>query len=118
MTKNYDLAFLKDYFNDDTSSIEMILRMYLDETPKEISAIETSLLNEDISGAKAATHKLKANVAMLGLHDSTSFIDNIHLLEPSDSVPEDVRFQFLIFKQEVLSALEEIKADFFQAPLP
>jgi hypothetical protein len=41
----------------------------------------------------------------------------MHLLQPSDSVPEDVRFQFLVFKQEVLSALEEIKADFFEAPL-
>ncbi len=117
MTKNYDLAFLKDYFNDDTSSIATILKMYLNETPKELLAIEYSILSKDIAAAKAATHKIKANVAMLGLHDSTSFIDNMHLLQPSDSVPEDVRFQFLVFKQEVLSALEEIKADFFEAPL-
>ncbi len=115
--KKYDLAFLNDYFDNDKSSVAKILEMYLNETPKEISAIEKSILRNEMASAKAITHKIKANVAMLGIHESSTFINDMQLLQPADPITEKISEQFRIFKQEVLSALEEIKADFFETPL-
>ena len=112
--KLYDLSFLKDYFNDDVSLIRHFLEMYLEETPKEMAKIEESLDRNDLAGAKAGTHKMKANVAMLGIRDGSTFINDMHLMNPMQSVSDDNRKQFEQFKADVVSGLLQIRKDFFE----
>lgn len=113
MKKHYRLDFLTDYYGDDNSSMREILRLYLDETPRDIIHIEECLENRDTSGAKAATHKIKTNVAMLGIQDPAAFIEAMHGLSAEDEINDDIKGKFLAFKTEVARGLDDIKNDFF-----
>jgi len=111
--KLYDFAFLKDYFDSDMKLILPVLEMYLQETPKEISKIEESLRRGDAVTAKAGAHKIKTNVAMLGIRDRSTFINDMHLLNPSGMITSLILQQFEQFKTDVASGLSQIREDFF-----
>lgn len=116
--KQYNLYFLNDYFENDMESILPILKMYLAETPKELSAIEAALQRNDASAAKAGTHKIKTNIAMLGIVDQSSFVEEMHLLRHTDNVSEMVLGQFKIFSKNITEALEQMRHDFFSGNKP
>jgi HPt (histidine-containing phosphotransfer) domain-containing protein len=111
--KKYNLAFLEDYFEENGESILTILKMYVDETPKEISIIENALFTKDTATVKAVTHKIKANITMLGIHDKSSFVNDMHRLKSTDAITENIIQQFETFKRTVGEALDEIHRDFF-----
>ena len=113
MEKHYDLAFLNDYFDDDVNAILPILTMNLEETPKELLSIQNSLLKNETAAAKAGTHKIKTNVAMMGIHDRSTFVNDMHLMKPTDEITEGVLQQFEQFKEAIGTALQEIREDFF-----
>jgi hypothetical protein len=112
--KQYDLYFLNDYFDNDMQAIYPILKMYLEETPKELEIIESCLQSNNPAAAKAATHKIKTNVSMLSIRDKSNFVNDMHLLDVKDDITEGIRLQFMNFKSIVLSALQEMKSDFFE----
>lgn len=112
--RQYDLFFLNDYFDNDLVSILPILKMYLEETPKELDSIESCLLRHDTAAAKAATHKIKTNVSMLSIRDRSSFISDMHLLNTTDRIPPSIKEQFAIFKATVMAAMQEMRMDYFE----
>jgi hypothetical protein len=113
LEKHYNLTFLRDYYAEDLPSMTDILKLYLQETPKNLMEIETCLMNNNAAGAKAATHKIKTNTIMLGMADPAGFIDAMHH-HPSDAaVKEEAVMLFRIFKTEVVKALQDIESDFF-----
>lgn len=112
--KQYDLYFLNDYFDNDMEAIYPILKMYLEETPKELATIESCLENNNPAAAKAATHKIKTNISMLSIRDQSNFVNAMHLLDAKDAINDTIVLQFRNFKSTVLAALEEMKADFFE----
>ena len=112
MNKHYDLSFLKDYFDDDMESIVPILKLYLEETPKELANIESALLKNDAATAKAVTHKIKTNVAMLGILDAGTFINDMHLHLAGDDVNAALIRSFQKFKEAVEQGLVAIQHDF------
>jgi len=112
--KQYDLYFLNDYFDNDMQAIYPILKMYLEETPKELSTIESCLQNNNPAAAKAATHKIKTNISMLSIRDQSNFVNDMHHLNVTEEISDGIRLQFRDFKSTVLSALQEMKSDFFE----
>ncbi len=113
LRKHYNLEFLKDYYGTDVSSMQIILKLYLQETPKDIATIGEHLNNNNAASAKEATHKMKANVAMLGITDPAEFITAMHFLAATDDVNQEILLKFNAFRTEVLAAMQEIKADYF-----
>jgi hypothetical protein len=112
LEKHYSLDFLKDYYGDDMEAMTHVLRLYIEETPKELERIENCLKNNDAAGAKAVVHKMKTNVAMLGIVDHDHFINAIHLQSPEGDVAEEIHILFRGFKSEVMLALKNIENDF------
>ena len=112
--KQYDLYFLNDYFDNDMQAIYPILKMYLEETPKELELIESYLQSNSPAAAKAATHKIKTNVSMLSIRDKSNFVNDMHLLDVNGDITEGIRIQFRDFKSAVLSAMKEMKSDYFE----
>lgn len=115
MEKHYDLEFLRDYYGDDQAAMLEILRLYLQETPKDLNNIKTALHSNNSAAAKAATHKIKTNVAMLGMKDPVEFMLAMHLHSAKDDVSEKVKTLFVDFEAAVLRALSDIERDFFPA---
>jgi HPt (histidine-containing phosphotransfer) domain-containing protein len=114
LEKHYHLDFLKDYYQDDLLSMNVVLKLYLEETPKDLEHIELSLRNNNAAEAKAATHKIKTNIAMLGIQGSAVFLDLMHELAATADVTEEVLTVFMLFKSEVLKGLNDIKNDYFK----
>ena len=112
MEKHYSLDFLKDYYGDDAEAMSHVLKLYIEETPKELQRIEICLNNNDAAGAKAVVHKMKTNIAMLGIVDHVHFINAIHLQSAESDVAEEIQGLFHAFKSEVLLALRDIENDF------
>lgn len=112
--KQYDLFFLNDYFDNELEAILPILQMYLEETPKELEQIESCLLRNDAAAAKAGTHKIKTNIAMLSIRDHSSFVEDMHQLSVTDDINNAVHDQFNVFKANVKEALQQIRVDFFE----
>ena len=113
MEKHYDLNFLREYYGEDLDAMKPLLQLYIEETPKEIHNIEKSLSGNDASGAKAATHKVKTNVTMMGIRNTSAFIDAMHKHKADASVSEEVIQLFNPFKAAVLSAVDQLQKDFF-----
>ena len=113
LQKHYNLEFLTNYYDTDLASIKEILKLYLEETPKDLDRIESSLSKGDAPTAKAATHKIKTNVAMLGIIDPVEFIEAIHSLPSDAPPPKEIETLFQVFKSEVMKGLEDIKTDYF-----
>ena len=90
-----------------------ILKLYIQETPKDLQLIETSLLENDMGGAKAGTHKIKTNLAMLGIRDPADFMAAMHNFPATAEVTENVMKLFASFKSELMTGLEEMEKDFF-----
>jgi len=113
LTKHYNLQFLKDYYDEDISSMKTILHLYLEETPKELELIQRSLESNDAATAKATTHKIKTNITMLGIKDHGNFVEAMHLLGATENVPNKIIALFKAFNLETMKGLQQIEEDFF-----
>jgi len=113
LERHYNLDFLKDYYGDDLPAMNIVLKLYLEETPKQVEEIENCLLNHNVAGAKAATHKIKTNLAMLGIVDPGNFVHAMHLHAADNSDVGDVMRLFNLFKTELLKGMKDIDEDFF-----
>ena len=111
--KHYHLDFLKEYYEDDILSMNIVLKLYLEETPKDLEHIESSLESNNATEAKAATHKIKTNIAMLGIQGSAVFLDLMHEHKADAEVTKEILSVFSLFKSDVLKALSDIKNDYF-----
>jgi len=113
LKRHYNLDFLESYYGDDVSAMMEVLKLYLQETPKELEKIESSLLDHNPTEAKAITHKIKTNITMLGIVDPTNFINTMRLHDPDVDGEEEIITLFKSFKLEVLKGMKEIEMDFF-----
>jgi len=113
LEKHYNLEFLKDYYGDDRESMSEILKLYLQETPEDLQNIRVALYGNNASAAKAATHKIKTNVAMLGLKDPVDFMNAMHLHPANADVSDEVKMLFNDFEAEIQKGLKDMEQDFF-----
>ena len=111
MEKHYDLNFLREYYGDNMEAMKPLLKLYCEETPKEIENIENSLESNDAAGAKAATHKVKTNVALMSIKDTTQFIEAMHQHGKDADVSMEVKKLFPPFKNAVLQAIAQLESD-------
>jgi HPt (histidine-containing phosphotransfer) domain-containing protein len=111
--KHYNLEFLKDYYGDDQTAMQEILKLYLEETPKDLQNIKSALYENNAAVSKAATHKIKTNVAMLGMKDPVGFMNEMHLHSAKTDVSEKVKTLFKDFEAEIMNGLSEIEQDYF-----
>ena len=115
MEKHYNLEFLRDYYGDDRDAMSEILSLYLQETPKDLLHIKTALHDNNAAVAKAATHKIKTNVAMLGMKDPVDFMNEMHLHSAKTDVSDKVKTLFIEFEAEIMRGLNDIEEDYFRS---
>lgn len=113
LEKRYDLKFLYDYYGDDLASLREVLLLFLQETPELLLDIGRHLKAGSMEQARAATHKIKTNLAMLGIADRAGFMDHLHRAPDTGERTGETELLFTVFCREVELALSEIRADFF-----
>jgi len=110
-TRLYDLAFIEDYYNKDEKFIRHILGLYVKETPHTVHEIEQALEQKNWPQVKALVHKIKTNVLMLGIQGQEEFFKASSTLKPDQPDATALTALFQPFRDTVLNALEQIRAD-------
>jgi len=80
-----------------------------------LDKIKTALNENNAAVAKAATHKIKTNVAMLGMRDPVGFMNEMHLLSTQEDVSDKVKELYIGFETEIFRGLSDIENDFFKS---
>ncbi len=112
MSKSYNLLFLNEYYGEDIPAMKVVLSLYLEETPKELRRIQLNLESNNMQEVKKLTHKIKTNIAMLGIGDPKNFIGQVQKLQKVSEVQPEVLSSFNAFQQNLVTALNEIRMDF------
>ena len=110
----YNLNFLREYYGDDIESMKTILQLYLEETPKELDIIEDHINTGNTYGCKQATHKIKTNVAMLGIKNLGNFVEEMHRTPAQSEIDSAIKGNFEVFNKGVRAALKELEEDMFK----
>lgn len=106
-----NLSFVKEQYGGDDDFLKKLLAMYLDYTPKLISEIENQIEMKDIMAAKAATHKVKTDILMLGISSCQDFF-SLMSSQNADHVDfEKTKIAFSDFKNTVTAGLAELKTE-------
>ncbi|MCS6990668.1 MAG: Hpt domain-containing protein [Chitinophagales bacterium] len=111
--RRYDLKFLYDYYGEQTAALREVLQLFLQETPELLQEIGAHLTSGRVELARSATHKIKTNLAMLGIADPAGFVDHMHQLKDRRALPGETMLLYNIFRREVEMALQQIREDFF-----
>lgn len=113
--KHYDLRFLFDYYGNDADGLREILSLFLQETPELLKTIGSHLAAGEYEAARSAAHKIKTNLAMLGIADAAGFMDHLHRCRDTVQPNGETELLFSVFRKEVERALAEIHHDYFRA---
>lgn len=109
--RNYDLAFLEDYYDHEPTFINNILKLYVQDTPGMLKEMEQAMLDGDWKNFKALAHKIKTNIMMMGIKPVEDFFKTSSAMDVTIMEHPDMHLQFYSFKLTVLNALDQIKAD-------
>lgn len=107
----YNLTFLTQYYDNEEEFITSILSLYVKETPGSIEKIEDCLTRRDWQMLKSLVHKIKTNILMMGIKQAEPFVHEVAALKPENVNEQTLLKSFSIFKQTVLTAIEQIKRD-------
>jgi signal transduction histidine kinase/CheY-like chemotaxis protein len=109
--RNYNLAFLEDYYDHEPGFINNILKLYVQDTPEMLQEMTACISNNDWKQFKALAHKIKTNIMMMGIEPVDEFFKASSAMDPLDTGQASIRLMFQAFKQIVKDALEQIIAD-------
>lgn len=62
-----NLAYLEGLSRGDKSFVNKMINVFLEENPKEVSALEDSIKDKKFDAIKASAHKLKSTLPFVGL---------------------------------------------------
>jgi hypothetical protein len=110
-SKNFDLAFLEDYYDHEPSFINNILKLYVQDTPAMLDEMAGAIAGKDWKQFKALAHKIKTNIMMMGIKPVDNFFKEASAIDSDNSEHPEMHVTFNRFRNTVLQALEQIKAD-------
>lgn len=64
-----DLTYLNDISGGDEEFIQDMIQTFLEETPKDLSALQAAVEKEDWKEVGNTAHKLKSSIKMFGMAD-------------------------------------------------
>lgn len=107
----YNLEFIKSYYENDKPFIHNIITLYSQETPAALQGIRTAIQARDWVKVKNESHKIKTNLMMLGINDSTGYLEKVYIWNLVEMAPGDVEQSFETFYKNISGALIQLKND-------
>lgn len=72
-----DLSFLKKTFGNDTETIQSVLQIFIEDTPKDYELLKQYIYIKDQKLIKETAHKLKSSFKTLGLQKESELLQHI-----------------------------------------
>jgi HPt (histidine-containing phosphotransfer) domain-containing protein len=119
-TRVTDLAYLTTLSKGDTLFIKEMIRIFLEENPREVLALETSIRENNFEGINVAAHKLRSTAPFVGidklieknlgemiaLAENNSILKKIEI-NPGDN-PEIQKIEIVTSDKTVIERLEKL----------
>jgi CheY-like chemotaxis protein len=105
-----DLSFLKKQTRNDLVSIQEMINMFINENPKDLSALEAAIINSDFHKIYKQVHALRNSTSLFGL--SPEIGGTLVAMEKLAQAAFDIdtlKNNFDVVKQYCLLAVEELK---------
>jgi CheY-like chemotaxis protein len=106
-----DLSFLKKQTRNNTEAIAQMIRIFLEENPKDIVTLETAIDAQDFTTIYKTAHSLKSETSMFGLRAIVSTdLNNIEEYGRARKNIEEIKKCFSRVKQVCEQAADELKS--------
>lgn len=117
MDSKVDLSYLEEVTGGSNEIIQEMLKLFLNETPKQLQLLKEKCKISDWENIKAEAHKLKPSFSYVGLHSSyenlvtiESYARNKEKLSEIQLLVEAVEKDFNSVKNEVLELIEKFSS--------
>lgn len=117
MNSELDLTYLEEVTGGSSEMIVEMLKLFLNDTPDQLSSIERNVKNKDWEGIRAEAHKLKPTFQYVGLSKSHLEIAEVESkarnkedLESILQLVHSVQNDFNLIQSEIKSKIEELSS--------
>lgn len=106
-----DLSYLRKIFKGNTLLARKMIGLFLTETPQSLEDIKRSIRQENWPGVEAAAHKLKPNLAYMGLRSARLLILDLEKNARESQEQEQALSQVNSIEQICKQAYKELNAE-------
>jgi signal transduction histidine kinase/CheY-like chemotaxis protein len=111
--KEFSFQLLKEFANNDTESLRMIVNTFIENTRKELEIIRTSLEIEDIATIAKRVHKL---LPMFKQMQINKLIDEMQMIERYDELKLS-KYDVILFAENFVQNADKIVEDIKAEPI-
>ncbi|WP_025743021.1 response regulator [Aquimarina pacifica] len=104
-----DLSFLRKTFDNDKETIQSVLEMFIEETPKDYEKLKKAISESDLNTTKGLAHKLKSSFRTIGLQNESSILERIENFCTEKDKHETLHQYFSQLDDSYLQILKEIE---------
>lgn len=108
----YNLNTIMEVAGDDATFIHSILTAFLEEVPQDVDALEKAVHAKDYATIAHLAHKIKPNVALLGMEAARDKALEIETLGKQGGNMPDIEAAFALLQTDILQVIPELKKDF------
>lgn len=108
----YSLEKLEELSGGDQDFIVSVVVVFIEETPEDLGKLEKAVQAGDFEEVYKHAHKLKPNVDLLGMENSTALMRRIEAKAKEAIDIEAIRAMFAKAKTEVGDVIKELETDF------
>jgi len=108
----YTLDKLNELSSGDQDFIESIVAVFIEETPDDLQNLQTSIQQKNFEQVYQFAHKIKPNVDLLGMDNTTQSLLQIEREARGDKNLSVITTLFPAVQEAISKVLTELKADF------
>ena len=117
MNSELDLTYLEEVTGGSSEMIVETLKLFLNDTPDQLSSLERNVKNEDWEIVRAEAHKLKPTFQYVGLSKSHMEIADVETkarnkegLESILQLVQSVQDDFNLVQSDIKNKIEELSS--------
>lgn len=108
----YNLDKINEMADGDEDFINSVISVFLEEVPQDLEDLEIALNQKNHEKAYQLAHKIKPNVALLGMEQTREAAFEIETLGKQGADISVMEKMFQILKKDIYQVVGELKNDF------
>ncbi|GAB5409976.1 MAG: hypothetical protein BalsKO_23410 [Balneolaceae bacterium] len=108
---NIDLSYLEDITGGDKEMMVEMLDLFIEDIPKQVSLIEETIRQKELSNLAAESHKLKPTLQYIGLFDMFEIVKELEIIGKSGEFSVKIESLINTLQEHSLDAIPLLKKE-------
>ncbi|RNL91077.1 Hpt domain-containing protein [Sinomicrobium pectinilyticum] len=108
----YSLEKLEELSDGDRDFITSVVSVFVEETPADMKELEQAVQTGDFDAIYRHAHKIKPNVDLLGMEETTSLIRVLETKAKEHTDISGIKGMYAEVKEQIREVITELKTDF------